>query len=188
MVKRTLLCLLALMLVWTCFVAYAEENTQVSHYLLLGEDGYAEEVVEDARTDTIVLVSLDTRYNRVIMTSILRDCQINNPRGNPTKDVYKRQSLTYEAEICNAGTAPKDAVSYTHLDVYKRQSAGRMKTTTAWSWRKPRRAACEPALAPREIKRRTAWRAGFALPGEQTAKNRLEKADWKRRKKVFQWK
>ena len=85
MVKRTLLCLLTLMLVWTCFVAYAEENTQVSHYLLLGEDGYAEEVVEDARTDTIVLVSLDTRYNRVIMTSMLRDCQITNPRGNPTK-------------------------------------------------------------------------------------------------------
>ena len=32
-----------------------------------------------------MLVSLDEKYNRVIMTSVLRDSKINNPRGNPTK-------------------------------------------------------------------------------------------------------
>lgn len=85
MVKRKLFCLLVLMMVLLGVCARAQENTQVKHYLLLGEDGYADEVVEDARTDTIVLVSLDTQYNRVVMTSILRDCQINNPNGNPTK-------------------------------------------------------------------------------------------------------
>lgn len=85
MVKRKLFCLLVLMMVLLGVCARAQENTQVKHYLLLGEDGYADEVVEDARTDTIVLVSLDTLYNRVVMTSILRDCQINNPNGNPTK-------------------------------------------------------------------------------------------------------
>lgn len=85
MVKRKLFCLLVMMVVLLGVCARAQENTQVKHYLLLGEDGYADEVVEDARTDTIVLVSLDTQYNRVVMTSILRDCQINNPNGNPTK-------------------------------------------------------------------------------------------------------
>ena len=42
-------------------------------------------MTDDARTDTIVIVSLDTKYNRVILTSILRDSKINNPRGNETK-------------------------------------------------------------------------------------------------------
>ena len=65
--------------------AQAEVNTQVKHYLMLGEDGYAEDIVDDARTDTIVLISLDAKYNRVIMTSVLRDSKINNPYGNPTK-------------------------------------------------------------------------------------------------------
>lgn len=62
----------------------AAEDT-VKHYLLLGEDGYASKVTDDARTDTIVLLSLDEAHNRVIMTSILRDSMINNPNGNPTK-------------------------------------------------------------------------------------------------------
>ena len=63
----------------------AEVNTQLTHYLLLGQDGYAEDIVEDARTDTIVIVTLDEKYNRVVMTSVLRDCKISNPNGNDTK-------------------------------------------------------------------------------------------------------
>lgn len=63
----------------------AEVNTQLTHYLLLGQDGYAEDIVEDARTDTIVIVTLDEKYNRVVMTSVLRDCKIPNPNGNDTK-------------------------------------------------------------------------------------------------------
>ncbi|MED9820813.1 MAG: LCP family protein [Christensenellales bacterium] len=62
-----------------------EVNTQLTHYLLLGQDGYAENIVEDARTDTIVIVTLDEKYNRVVMTSVLRDCKIPNPNGNDTK-------------------------------------------------------------------------------------------------------
>ena len=77
--------LLALLLSLMCAAALGETNTQVKHYLMLGEDGYAEQVTDDARTDTIVLVSLDSKYNRVLMTSILRDSKINNPRGNETK-------------------------------------------------------------------------------------------------------
>ena len=66
------------MLLLFCATALGETNTQVKHYLMLGEDGYAEHVTDDARTDTIVLVSLDTKYNRVILTPILRDSKINN--------------------------------------------------------------------------------------------------------------
>ncbi|MBQ2947868.1 MAG: LCP family protein [Clostridia bacterium] len=86
MFKRIITCLLLLLaLALPCAAQGEEANTQVTHYLLLGEDGYAEEVVDDARTDTIVVVTLDEKYNRVIMTSILRDSRINNLKGNPTK-------------------------------------------------------------------------------------------------------
>lgn len=83
MFKKIYLALIVLVLLVTA--AFAEENTQVKHYLLLGEDGYAEELSENARTDTVILLSLDEKYNRVIMTSILRDSKIDNPRGNETK-------------------------------------------------------------------------------------------------------
>jgi len=79
-----LLCLLLLLPAW----ATAQEtviNTKLTHYLLLGQDGYAEDIVKDARTDTIVLVTLDETYNRVVMTSVLRDSRIKNPNGNDTK-------------------------------------------------------------------------------------------------------
>ena len=84
--KRIFSILLVLLLAFAACPALAEEvNTQVKHYLLLGQDGYAESIVEDARTDTIVVVSLDSKYNRVVMTSILRDSQIENRKGNLTK-------------------------------------------------------------------------------------------------------
>ena len=88
MLKRMIPLLLLLLLFAAVMPAQAqetEENTQVKHYLMLGEDGYAEDIVDDARTDTIVIVSLDTKYNRVIMTSVLRDSKIGNPYNHPTK-------------------------------------------------------------------------------------------------------
>ncbi|MBR5288892.1 MAG: LCP family protein [Clostridia bacterium] len=94
MIKRIFTALLCALLIFGCASALAQEtqvNTQVKHYLLLGQDGYADDIVKDARTDTIVLVTLDTKYNRVIMTSILRDSKIKNPSGNETKAnlIYK---------------------------------------------------------------------------------------------------
>ena len=86
MLKRIILVLLCLLfLLPLCAAAQEHENTKVTHYLLLGQDGYAEDIVKDARTDTIVLVSLDEMYNRVIMPSVLRDSRIRNPNGNATK-------------------------------------------------------------------------------------------------------
>ena len=83
--KKLAVMVLACVLLAAAAFAAAEENTQVKHYLLLGEDGYAEDVVDDARTDTIVIVSLDEKYNRVIMTSVLRDSVITGPKGNQLK-------------------------------------------------------------------------------------------------------
>lgn len=89
MLKRIISALLLVLMLLPCAALCeenaAEENTQLTHYLLLGQDGYAEEIVEDARTDTIVIVSLDEKYNRVIMTSVLRDSKIKNPNGNFSK-------------------------------------------------------------------------------------------------------
>lgn len=65
--------------------AAAEENTQVRHYLLLGLDTYSDEIASDARTDTMMLVTFDTKYDRLILTSILRDTKVPNPKGNDTK-------------------------------------------------------------------------------------------------------
>jgi len=84
MLKRIIFMLLCMLLLLPLCAA-AQENTKVTHYLLLGQDGYAEDIVKDARTDTIVLVSLDETHNRVIMTSVLRDSRIKNPNGNYTK-------------------------------------------------------------------------------------------------------
>ncbi|MCR4707963.1 MAG: LCP family protein [Clostridiales bacterium] len=80
---RRIVVFLFLLLVFSC--ALANETGQIHHYLLLGEDGYAQRVTDDARTDTIVLLSLDEPHNRVIVTSIMRDSGIVNPRGNETK-------------------------------------------------------------------------------------------------------
>ena len=89
MFKRIIPALLCLLLWLLPCAALGEDaaqvNTQLTHYLLLGQDGYAEDIVEDARTDTIVIVTLDEKYNRVIMTSVLRDSKIKNPNGNDTK-------------------------------------------------------------------------------------------------------
>ena len=86
MLKRFIsLLLLLLLLPCAAVMEETEVNTQLTHYLLLGQDGYAEDIVEDARTDTVVIVSLDEKYNRVIMTSVLRDSKIKNPNGNDTK-------------------------------------------------------------------------------------------------------
>ena len=70
-------------------------NEQVRHYLVLGQDTYDEEIQSDSRTDTILLVSLDTQYNRIVMTSIMRDSKVPTPKGNETKinTLYKFYGL-----------------------------------------------------------------------------------------------
>lgn len=65
--------------------AEAQKNTQVRHYLVLGQDTYDEDIQSDSRTDTILLISLDNRYKRIVMTSIMRDSKVPTPKGGETK-------------------------------------------------------------------------------------------------------
>lgn len=73
----------------------AQVNTKVTHFLLLGQDTYSEEVQPDSRTDSIFLLTLDDQYERIILTSIMRDSKVKNPKGNDTKinNVYKFYGL-----------------------------------------------------------------------------------------------
>ena len=73
----------------------AEINTQLRHYLVLGQDTYDEGIQADSRTDSILLISLDSKYNRIIMTSIMRDSKVTTPKGNETKinTIYKFYGL-----------------------------------------------------------------------------------------------
>lgn len=48
--KKRILGLALAMLLLFCAAALGETNTQVKHYLMLGEDGYADQVTDDART------------------------------------------------------------------------------------------------------------------------------------------
>ena len=95
MLRRILTLVLTLLLLLGACALGEETNYKLTHSLLLGEDGDADEISSDARTDTIVIVTFDEKYNRVIMTSVLRDCQINNLKGNPTKInlLYKTYGL-----------------------------------------------------------------------------------------------
>lgn len=46
--KKRILGLALAMLLLFCAAALGETNTQVKHYLMLGEDGYADQVTDDA--------------------------------------------------------------------------------------------------------------------------------------------
>ena len=115
--KKRILGLALAMLLLFCAAALSETNTQVKHYLMLGEDGYADRVTDDARTDTIVLMSLDTKYNRVILTSILRDSKISNPRGNGPRSTYstKIMALTASSPAWNANSISKSKARFSSI-------------------------------------------------------------------------
>ncbi len=66
-------------------LASLAETAKPKNYLLLGQDYYTEASESSSRTDTIVMVSLDTARNRLIFTSILRDSQVTTPKGAENK-------------------------------------------------------------------------------------------------------
>lgn len=84
-----LLALLAALLcaatLWIPPTAQAEEPAALKHYLVLGQDYYSVKASTSARTDTIVLVTLDPSGNRIIFTSVLRDCKVTTPSGGENK-------------------------------------------------------------------------------------------------------
>ncbi|MCL2811589.1 MAG: LCP family protein [Clostridia bacterium] len=84
-----ILALLAALLcaVTLCFPLQAlmEEGPEPKHYLVLGLDYYTVRESASARSDVVLLVTLDPTGNRVIFTSILRDCKVTTPGGGENK-------------------------------------------------------------------------------------------------------
>ena len=86
--RRALALTLCLALLCACLplFAHAEEARPVlQHYLVLGQDYYSASGVGSARTDTIMVVSLDSTNNRIIFTSVLRDSKVTTPGGGENK-------------------------------------------------------------------------------------------------------
>ncbi len=83
-----LLCML--MLGGICLPAHAAPQ-DIKHYLVLGQDSYTESGQAAARTDVLMIVSLDPAGKRVIFSSILRDSKITTPGGGENKinSVYR---------------------------------------------------------------------------------------------------
>jgi len=75
--------------------ASAEDRPELAHYLVLGLDYYVGETATSARSDVVLLVTLDPGGNRVIFTSILRDCKVTTPGGGENKlnTVYANYGL-----------------------------------------------------------------------------------------------
>ena len=69
-----------------CPPAWAAERPEPKHYLVLGTDYYGALTKATAiRTDTVLMVTLDPGGNRIIFTSILRDCKVTTPGGGENK-------------------------------------------------------------------------------------------------------
>ena len=96
MMKRMLSALMVLMLLLTAVPAMADEPQPIDiipydqlppaydgqhHYLLLCTDSWAASATNLGNTDGIVLVTLDTRAHRVMLTSIIRDALVQRPDG-----------------------------------------------------------------------------------------------------------
>lgn len=83
---------LALLAAFVCAVALgahtpagAEAPSPLRHYLVLGLDYYAVNASSSARSDTILLITLDPGGNRILFTSILRDSKVTTPGGGENK-------------------------------------------------------------------------------------------------------
>lgn len=110
--KRLLSALLAVLLVWTAAPALAgtpkpieiipyEEIPEPSdgqhHYLLLCTDSWKANPKNIGNTDGIVLVTLDTRAHRVMLTSIIRDALVQRPDGVIGRITYIAKNYGPEA-------------------------------------------------------------------------------------------
>lgn len=96
MMKRIFSALIALILLMTALPALADEPQPIEiipydelppnadgqhHYLLLCTDSWKASATNLGNTDGIVLVTLDTRAHRVMLTSIIRDALVQRPDG-----------------------------------------------------------------------------------------------------------
>ena len=67
------------------------------HYLLLCVDQWSKKPTNLGNTDGIVLVTLDTRAHRIMLTSLIRDALVNRPDGKPGRVTYIAKNYSPEA-------------------------------------------------------------------------------------------
>ena len=113
--QRILSALLALALMLTACAALADTPKPIEaltdeevpeplegqhHYLLLCVDQWSKKPTNLGNTDGIVLVTLDTRAHRIMLTSLIRDALVNRPDGKPGRVTYIAKNYSPEA-LCN---------------------------------------------------------------------------------------
>lgn len=113
MMKRLFGVALLLLLVCLCLPALADQPQPIStvpyeslpepgngqhFYLLLCQDTWADHM-RLGNTDGIVLVTLDTRANRVMLTSFIRDALVQKPNGKPGRINYIAKDYSPE-QLC----------------------------------------------------------------------------------------
>ena len=115
MMKRIASLLLALLMLLTALPALADDQPQPieiipyeqlpenldgqHHYLLLCTDSWKANPKNLGNTDGIVLVTLDTRAHRVMLTSIIRDALVQRPDGKIGRINYIAKNYSPE-DLC----------------------------------------------------------------------------------------
>ncbi|MBQ3484198.1 MAG: LCP family protein [Clostridia bacterium] len=112
--KKLLCLLLALALMLPCFSALADEPKPIEiipyeelpetrdgmhHYLLLCVDQWKGKPQNLGNTDGIMLLTLDTRANRIMLTSLIRDALVVRPDGVIGRVTYIAKNYGPE-ELC----------------------------------------------------------------------------------------
>lgn len=97
--RRLGLVCLCLLLVCCPALALAQaaqpDNPSVKHILVLGQDYYNPSSTIYARTDTVLLVSIDNLNKQIVLTSILRDSMVTTPKGaqNKINSIYRNHGF-----------------------------------------------------------------------------------------------
>jgi len=110
--KRILSLLIALLLTLSCFTALADEPKPIEtipfdqlpetrdgmhHYLLLCVDQWHGKPTNLGNTDGIMVLTLDTRANRIMLTSLIRDALVVRPDGVIGRVTYIAKNYGPEA-------------------------------------------------------------------------------------------
>lgn len=113
MMKRMAVLFVIILMVFACTLALADQPKPITTvpyeelsgggdqhtYLLLCQDTWSDAHTRLGNTDGIVLVTLDTRSNRVMLTSFIRDALVEKPNGEIGRINYIAKNYSPE-ELC----------------------------------------------------------------------------------------
>ena len=90
---------------------------------IFGVDSRSDQLDKGTRSDSIMVVRVDHDAKKIRMVSIFSDCMMNI-------DGHGYQKVTHAHAFGGPELAVDTPVSYTHLDVYKRQAQHNCKMAT----------------------------------------------------------